>query len=91
MVHAFLCLVHFSDYFALQQSVLGKSCNFNAGASGEGLGEVLAVDTVNGGEIVEILDENGGLEDLVHAGAGILQQSGQVLENLMCLSFYTLS
>ena len=42
------------------------------GTSREGLGEILGVDGVDGGEIIHILDENGGFDHFgdVRAGGG---------------------
>lgn len=77
------------DDLALDENILGKSCDLNTGAGGEGLGKILSVDAVNGAEIVHVLDENGGFHDLGHIAAGCLEQLGKVFEYLICLRLNT--
>ena len=56
----------------------------------EGLGEILGVDGVDGGEIIHILDENGGFDHFGDVRAGGGQQGGDVLKDLVCLGLQPL-
>lgn len=82
----FYYALYLCDDLALDENILGKSCNLNTGAGGIRLGEILSVDAVDGAEIVHILDENGGLDDLGHVAACGLEKLGEVFEHLMSLS-----
>ena len=83
---SFCYALHLCDDLALDENILGKSCDLNTGAGGVRLGKILSVDAVDGAEIVHILDENGGLDDLGHVAACCLEKLGEVFEHLMSLS-----
>ena len=69
----------------LAQDVLGQGLDGHAAAGGLG-GEVLCVHLVESGKIAHVRQEAGGLDDLVKAAAGSLEDGANVLAALLSLS-----
>ena len=74
-----------SHQINLNQHVLGQARDFDGGAGrGRGArgGKMLGVDGVHGGEVVEVLEEDGGFDDLGEAAAGGFENGFEVGEDL---------
>ena len=69
----------------LAQDVLGQGLDGHAAAGGLG-GEVLCVHLVESSKIAHVRQEAGGLDDLVKAAAGSLEDGANVLAALLSLS-----
>ena len=83
-----LVLSH-SNSLDLNKAILRKTSNLNARTSGENLTlllEELLVDLVDDTEVVHVLDEDGGLDNIRSLQARGLNDSLDVLEGLASLS-----
>ena len=60
--------------------------HLEGGANGIGLGEELRVDLIHGTELVDVGQEDGGLDDVAHGGAGSLKDVLDVGEALASLT-----
>ena len=56
---------HYRHSFNLYFCSLGERCDLQSGPGREVLGEVGLVDLVNGREVVDVCQEDGGLDDVV--------------------------
>lgn len=74
-----------SNALDLDSDVKGKAGNLNAGAGRLGVREVSGIDLVDSLEVVHVLDKDVDLENLGHVRAAVLEETGDVLEDLMGL------
>jgi hypothetical protein len=73
------------DYFNFKKGVFGQSGDLDGRASGRRSGEISAVYFIHGCKIVQVLEENGGLDDVMEVGAGGLQNSLYVFQHSLGL------
>ena len=66
---------------------LGQRDHLEGGASGVGFGEELRVDLIHGTKLVDVGQEDSGLDDVTHGGAGCLENVPDVGEALASLTF----
>ena len=74
------------DSFDFHQGVLGQAGHLYGAAGGGLAGEEGSVDLVHGGEVVHILEEYGGLDDILHPPAGLGQDGLDVFQGLAGLA-----
>ena len=79
-------LVPYGDGLDLHHGVLGQTGDLHS-AAGRGIaGEESGVDLVHGGEVVHVLEEHRGFDDVVHGQPRLGQDGLNVGQGLLCLT-----
>ena len=79
------------DDFDLDERIFGQAGNFDGGAGGRGDAfgrKVLPVNGIHGDEVIHVLDEDCGLDDVDEVDAGFIQDGLDVLHDLSSLFGY---
>src|SRR5688572_5233826 len=75
------------DGLDLDEAAFGEGSDGEGGAGRRWLGHELGVDRVHRCEVVHAGEEDGGLDDVVHAGAGRVEHGAEVAQRALGLGF----